>query len=243
VGLTTRKETVEYHVGALPVQYDLTATAVKYERGLASGGIVAQLGTNSLDIGNQHVNGPLVSFAWSHQLARRSRITLSAGSEFTDAGALLNLRVGRVNAETLQEILPTPDPEQLKRVALRYEINGLRTYFAVGVTAMQEDYQNQSNLDNTGHDVQMSFERKLTDRLTIGGNVGKLARDFKAVGLVRDNISALRIERRMGRSLLFSFRAESAGRNAGAADAFDRLFYELRLTYARGGRRMAGGRF
>ncbi len=148
--------------------------------------------------------------------------------------------MGRINAEAIQEILPTPDPEELKRVGARFELDGLRTYFSIGLTKMQEDYENNSNLDNKAHDMQITVERQLSRRFVLGANIGTLHRDFVVRGKVTDKISTVKLDRKMGENLLLSFRVETAGREAGA-DAFDRLFYEIRFAYSRGGKPAPGG--
>lgn len=228
VALVGRHSDIEYDE-VLP-GYGVDSVLLQYVKTLSTGEFRAEAGSNELSAGDFSTSGPLYRIAWNRAVTPRSRIAVSANREFTDAGTLLTLGVGRVNAERVQDVLLSADPMELERVGFDYAWVAPRSQFSVGVSALREDYEIDSTFDNDAHDVQLSFRRQLTPRLQLAADAGQLRRDFGVSNLETvDKIYALRLDRQLGAKFLLGVRVETAERSG--QDAFERTLWEVRFTY------------
>ncbi len=86
-GLIATTNEIEYSDFNAP-PYEIDRLSVRYEKTLATGNVLAEIGTNEIRYGDLPTDEPLFAFEWSRSLTARSRLAISADRQFTDSGGL-----------------------------------------------------------------------------------------------------------------------------------------------------------
>jgi len=236
VGLVATATDVEYQGN---LGYGIDSVALRYERTLATGSSFVEVGRNELDFQNGTTSGSVARVAWNRRVGVRSRIGISANHEFGDSGDLIDLSIGALGTSRITDVLLTPDPLELNRVAVQFEYGGNRSRVAIQGAAFEENYQSDDGFDNEGVDVQLTIDRQFTQRLTGGIVFGHLEREFSVAGPRNvDQITWLFLDRQIGRHILIGMSAAHNQRRG--QDAFEEALYELRFVYAAAGTRRSG---
>jgi hypothetical protein len=227
-GIVAMQNDVDYDNGLL--SYTIRGSAIRYERLLATGEVLAELGRNELQLGDTRDSGPRALLGWRRGIGSRSRLGLTATKEFTDTGAMFALTTDRPLVTDPGSGILAADAMEQTRVELLYELDGAKTDIAIGVSGNEDRFQRDSTLDNDSSTVRWEVQRMLSGRTTLTVGAENVRRSFVgSLGTEGDRVTEVSLDHRLGRRLTCAAIVTKYQRSA--ADSFDELQYELRLNY------------
>ncbi len=154
-------------------EYDENVADADYDRDEASLGLTAQgartranleVGYTRLSVSDsdRESSGLLLRLSLDRQLTQASRLGLTLGREFSDAGDVFRLQQGLIGvSQGTQSVLPSSDPFTNEYATLRYQLVGRRTGMGAGVARFEESYEGAANTDRTRLLVDASIYREL----------------------------------------------------------------------------------
>jgi hypothetical protein len=227
-GVVATQDDVDYDDGSL--SYTIRGAAIRYERILATGEVLAELGRNELRLADTRESGPRALLAWRRGIGPRSRLSITATREFTDTSAMFALTPERSLVTDPSNGILAADAMEQTRLELLYELDGAKTDVAIGVSSNEDRFRLDSTLDNDGFTVRWEVQRMLSGRTTLTVGAENVQRTFVGtVGTEGDRVSDVSLDHRLGRRLTCEAIVRKYQRSA--ADSFDELQYELRLNY------------
>lgn len=230
LGIVADHSEIDYDDGLL--SYTIRGAVLRYEKELASGDVLAELGQNELAVGGLEDRGPRALLAWTRGLGSRSRFSVTASQDFTDSGALFAFRdvPPLVTGSAGTNVILTPSPLENRRVELRYEIASSNTSIEFGIAAGEEDYQQAAFLNSETAMVHLAVQRTLTDRMSLTLLAQDIQRDFGDLAREDgDRVVLLSLVRRLGLRLFVQVDVGTYARDGTLV--FDEQRYELRLRY------------
>jgi hypothetical protein len=229
IGLFVSNNDVEYDVGTL--SYDIVSAGVRYERTLATGEVLAEVGRNELRMNGTTEDGPRLNFAWRRGIGAHSRLSLSATREFTDSSAMFALTAeAPPSVSDPENAVLAPDAMEQKRIELFYELEGAKSRMSIGLAANEDRFRLDPTLDNDSASARLELERRIGTRLTIGIAAENVRRDFvDRLGEDGERLTEFTLDHRIGRRLTFEAIAGTYSRRA--ADSFDETRYQVGLSF------------
>jgi hypothetical protein len=208
-GVSLVRSDIEYK-SQLP-GYVLESVAFGYNKDLASGNVLAQVGRNRVVFDNFDSDGPLYRFEWRRNVTAKSRIGIIANRQLTDAGELFGLVTGQIGADRPLGILLTSNPLQQTSGGFEYGYSGDRTLIAFRIAKTREEYEVDTSIDNDSVNSTIDVRRALNTTWALGASFSALDRDYTALDRkTQDRYSNLYLTRKFGSRFVLDI---SAGRN------------------------------
>jgi len=231
-GIVVSSNQVEY-VDVLAPEYDIDRLAVRYEKRLATGRVLADLGTNEITTGGLENDGPLYNFVWTRSLTARSSLSVRAGRALSDAGGVLISNLGPdLEGRSFSDVLVTPRPLEQSRLGASYLLTLSRTRVSAELDSYEDEYVGNSFLDNDWTTLRVAFTRIVTPRLSIGIGHDKIERDFvdNAQADGADSWTVAWLNRTFGSRMFFGFAISNYDRSG--LESYDEQRYEIRFGYS-----------
>jgi len=228
LGLVGDSQDIDY--SEIGTKYTIRGAALHYERLLATGEFVVEVGRNELVLENETSSGPRASVSWRRAIGNRSSFEVLAGKEYTDAGAFFAFTATESNVADRSDLVLTPSPLEQQRLELSYEFSTPKTGITIGVAVSDEKFTTDSTLDNRSTTLLFEFSRLMSTRTNVTFTAQDVERDFyDSAGDAGDRFFALALDYRLSRQ--FSLVAGVGAYDRRGAEYFDETRYELRLRY------------
>jgi hypothetical protein len=232
VGIVASSDEVDYtDLDAPP--YDIDRLSLRYEKTLATGRVLADIGTNEISSGNTKADEPMFNFEWSRSLTARSYLAVTAARQVTDSGGLLSSSI--IDAPiAVGEILVSASPLESKRLGTSYVLTLARTDVTFAVAASNESYIGSTTLDNDSTTTRIAFNRTISPRSSLGVAFDEIQREYKDSGVPRADDKDTTITAWFNRSLgrRFSVALAWSRYERSGTQAFDEQRYEVRFGYS-----------
>jgi hypothetical protein len=229
LGIVGGKTETEYDDSSV-LPYDIESLRLSYEKMLASGGVVLEVGRDEVTIADQTTDGPLFNFAWTRAVTARGTLRIGAGRGFTDSGALLEARPDDlVNSE--QDIVLSVYPTEQERVEALYTWMLDRSDVSLGYAKTQDSFIGDDTLDNQADTAILRVSHAMTPRLDIGFFFEEIRRDLTEIQQEdRDTTLTAFLNRQFSSRLDLYLSATQYERRG--TDDMDERRYEIRLVYS-----------
>jgi hypothetical protein len=234
LGLVASWNDIEY-VDVIAPSYKIERLSVRYEKELATGRVLAELGTNEISAAGRDSDEPLYNFVWTRSLTARSELSIRAAQEITDSGSALSSGLAPgIEGDSFTDVIVTPDPLEQQRFGISYVLTLSRTVVSADVGSWKDDYVGSSTYDNDSRNLHASFVRTISPRLSFGVGFDRINRDFgDGAGLQpdgEDSWVAAWVNRILGRR--FNVGLGIANYERSGSQAYDERRYELRFGYS-----------
>lgn len=232
VGLIIGSDDVEY-VDVVAPDYKIDQVRVRYERQLATGRVLADVGTNEISAGGFANDGSLYDFRWSRALTARSELSVQAAQELTDAGGMLVTGLEpEFDGGSFTDILVVPSPLEGQRLVLGYRLTMSRTAISASLGSFEEDYVGTAAADNDATRLHLDFVRTITPRLALGLAYDDVEREFvdNAQPNSEDSWTSAWLYRTFGRRMFIGFGILNYDR--AGTDSYGEERYEFRFGYS-----------
>jgi hypothetical protein len=166
-GLVLTTNEVEYDVPSAP-RYDIDRASLRYERSLATGAVIVDVGKNEISYPGGATDEPSYSFEWNRNLATRSRLRVAATRLFTDAGTALSSDLSGDLDGSDTGILVTASPFEQEGLFVGYSLAGARTSVSLDLGFTEESYVGAVSLDNDNTTTHALLRRTVSSRLAVG---------------------------------------------------------------------------
>ncbi len=143
--------------------YDRYQAFVRYDVEGSRTRLTVDAGYTSLDIDEETSDGLLARLSLVRQLSPASALTVTAGTQFSDAGDMF--RSGQDNLGVSLDsssIVGTSDPFESNFGSLAYDFNRNRTAFGFSATYSKEQYETATTLDRDLTTYAAYFSRQLS---------------------------------------------------------------------------------
>ena len=231
-GIVASTNDVEY-VDVIAPEYTIDRLALRYEKELATGRVLADLGTNEISAAGGARDEPLYNFVWTRSLTARSVLSISAARELTDAGGVAVAGQGPgIEDSPLNDVLVTPSPLEQQRIVVSYLLTMSRTTISASIGSWEDRYLGDQPYDNDSTVLHASFVRTITPRLTFGIGFDAYDRAFSdgAQPDGEDSWVGAWLNRALGRR--FNLGISIASYERGGVESYDENRYELRFGYS-----------
>jgi hypothetical protein len=233
-GLIASWNDVEY-VDVIAPEYRIDRLGLRYTKELATGRVLAEVGTNEISAAGFDSDEPLYNFEWTRSLTARSELSIRAAQELTDAGgALASGLAPGIEGGSFTDVVVTPNPLEQRRFRVSYVLTMSRTVLSADIGSWKDDYIGNPAYDNDSTMIHASFVRTISPRLSFGLVFDEIDRDFtdSAGGQPdgEDSWFGAWLNRTLGRR--FNLGLAIASYERSGADSYDELRYELRFGYS-----------
>ena len=233
-GLIARSNDVEY-VDVIAPEYRIGRLALRYEKQLATGRVLADLGTNEISATGFDRDEPLYDLVWTRSLTERSQLSVHATRELTDAGAVLGAAlVPGIEGSSFTDVVVTPNPLEQRRFGVSYVLTMSRTVVSTEIGSWKDEYIGNPAYDNDSTTLHASFVRTISPRLTFGVSFDQIEREFAdTVGAQpngEDSWLSAWANRTLGRR--FNLGAAIASYERDGFESYEERRYELRFGYS-----------
>jgi hypothetical protein len=234
IGLVASWNDVEY-VDVIAPEYRIDRLGLRYEKELATGRVLADVGTNEITAGPFQSDEPLYNFVWTRSLTARSELSIRAARELTDAGGALASGLGPgIEGESFTDVVVTPNPFEQQRFGVSYVLTMSRTVVSADISSWKDEYIGNPTLDNDSTTLHASFVRTISPRLTFGIGFDEVDRDFGDSATPQpdgeDSWLGAWLNRTLGRR--FSLALAIANYERSGGESYDERRYELRFGYS-----------
>jgi hypothetical protein len=234
VGFRASSNEVEY-VDVIAPKYQIDRLSLRYEKELATGRVLADVGKNEISSGGFDSDEPLYNLVWTRSLTARSELSLRAGREITDAGTALGTALAPgLEGSSFADVVVTPNPFEQRRLGVTYVLTMSRTVVSAGLDSMKDLYIGNSLYDNDSTTMRLSAERTISPRLSVGVGYSRVDRDFTdTLGAQpdgRDDWTGAWLSRALGRRFTLGVAISSYDRSG--IESYDEQRYELRIGYS-----------
>jgi len=233
-GLVASWNDVEY-VDVIAPKYQIDRLGLRYEKELATGRVLADLGSNEITATGSSRDEPLYNFVWTRSLTARSELSVRAAQEITDAGgALASGLAPGIEGSSFTDVVVTPNPLEQQRFGVSYVLTMSRTVISADFGSWKDDYIGDPIYDNDSTTLHASFVRTISPRLSFGVSFDEIDRDFTddagAQPDGEDSWVGAWVNRTLGRR--FNLGLAIASYERGGPASYDELRYELRFGYS-----------
>jgi len=232
VGLIANASEIDYADFDAP-PYDIDRLYFRYDKTLASGRVLAEVGTNEITLANNKTSEPLINFEWSRALATRSHLTINAASEFTDSGGLAS-PTDSANPITPGEVLVSANPFEQRRFAVSYVVTMTRTDVSFQIGRSEELYVGNSAIDTRTTTTEATFHRAISEKLDLGAAFRKQLREPEDSTILiadgEDTTFSAWLNRSLGRRFNVGIAWSKYERSE--TGTFDEQRYEIRFAYS-----------
>jgi hypothetical protein len=234
VGLVVSSNDVEY-VDVIAPKYRIDRFGLRYEKELATGRVLADLGKNEISSGGFDSDEPSYNFVWTRSLTARSELSLRAAREITDAGAALGTSlVPGLEGSSFTDVVVTPNPFEQRRFGASYRLTMSRTVVSAELGSWKDEYIGNALYDSDSTTIHLAFVRTVSPRLSFGVGYDQIDRDFSdAAGAQpdgKDDWTGAWLSRAFGRR--FSLGVAISSYDRSGLDSYDEQRYELRFGYS-----------
>ncbi len=216
--------------------YDVQQYFVHYEAAGARTTIDTDLGYTTLHEQGHSDSGLLARLRLGRRVSQSSSIYIRGSDERSSAGQ--SLRGGTATGGVAgASVLPaTADPFRERTYELGWRFSGSRTDVSLLVSHVEDTYERQVSLNNTGTTYSGTFERRLQPTLTLSLIARRDSRHYDALGKYDETNFTAELAKLFGR-LGVSLRYERYDRTGSQVGTGTPLGYTenragLRLTYA-----------
>src|SRR5688572_12001360 len=177
-GIVASTNDVEY-VDVLAPEYQIDRLSLRYEKQLATGRVVADLGENDITSLGVARDEPLYNFLWTRSLTSRSELTIRAARELTDSGGVLGAVLEpEPQGSSFAGVLVIPNPLEQRRLDVSYVLTMSRTVISADVGSWKGEYIGNQLYDNDTTAMRLSFIRTISPTLVFGVGYNDIDRDF-----------------------------------------------------------------
>jgi len=234
VGLIVSLNDVEY-VDVIAPEYQIDRLALRYEKELATGRVLADAGKNEISSRGYKSDEPLFNFVWTRSLTARSDLSVRAGREITDAGGALGTTlVPGLEGSSFTDVVVTPNPFEQRRIGVSYVLTMSRTVVSLGLDSLKDEYIGNAIYDNDSTTMHLSFVRTISPRLSFGIGYDRIDRDFTDTAGAQpdgqDDWTGAWLSRSLGRR--FSVGLGISRYDRSGPQSYDEKRYELRFGYS-----------
>ncbi|MGH8177840.1 MAG: outer membrane beta-barrel protein [Steroidobacter sp.] len=139
----------------------------------------ADAGYTAVDLDGESSDGLLARVEASRLVGSRSRIGLSAGTEFATAGEAFRRDQGITGIETgADDATTASDPYQLDYAYLTWNTDWERSAFTAGLNARSEAHEVQTDADRDAYGATVGVSRQLSRRLDAHLSAGYTEEEF-----------------------------------------------------------------
>ena len=230
-GLVANSNEIDYSDFNAP-PYDIDRLSVRYERTLATGRVLASVGTNEISYADAKTDEPLFRFEWSRSLTARSRLAINAAREFTDSGTLSSPTIID-DPSNVGGVLVSTNPLEQKRVSVSYTVTTTRTNVSFAFGIADDSYIGNTTLDAETTTAEITLRRTISPRLDVGGAFQTIQREPKDADVAQADGDDTTISAWLNRSLgrRFSVAVAWSQYERRETQTFDETRYEVRFAY------------
>jgi hypothetical protein len=229
-GLVANSNEIDY-VDVISPEYQIDRLALRYEKELATGRVLADLGKNEVSSAGLESDEPTYNFVWTRSLTARSNLSIRAAREYTDSGTA---PVPGLDEESFTDVIVSPNPFEQLRFEVAYVLTMSRTVVSADVGSWKDEYVGDASFDNDATALRLSFVRTITPRLSLGMSYDDIERDFAGVAGAQfeseDSWTRLWLNRAFGRRFNLGVAVSNYDRNG--PETYDERRYELRFGYS-----------
>lgn len=180
-------------------------------------------------------DGPLLRAEIIRQVTAASSVSLSFGTQITDASDALRSSMDGPNSGT-DFITASPEPFESRNASLGWNFNRNRTTASANVSWVEDRYETQTLLNRTTILWNASVERRITPRITAGLLASLNDDEFDTAGGSADELRVgATLNWRMGRSVGLRLLLERYDRDSSdGLGEYDENRGFLTVTYSRG---------
>ncbi len=217
--------------------YDIDSLRLRYQKELARGDVLAEVGRNKLIFKDFQSEGPLAQLTWTRALTPRSRLGFSFTRQLVDLGGLFALTTGQYGANA--DYLLSPNPLEQKRAGVAYTLSLHRVSATLQAASVTERYEQDKQADNDGSTTSLNLFARLNPRLGFDLVMQQTARSFTTLARTdREGVVRFGLARQLGQHFVAEARVERTVRTG--EDAFSETVYRVSLAYTPGGRYRPG---
>ena len=168
VSLNASGDRIEFDDTTVNTDYDRYQAYLNYSTRAARTSLSIDAGYTAVDLGSRTSSGLLARLSITRRLSPSANLTLSGGTQFSDAGDLFRNSQGTqgVGLDTLS-VIGTGDPFESRFGSIGYGFSRNRTSFGLSVMHTRERYENATALDRTLTDWNAYFSRRLSPVLEL----------------------------------------------------------------------------
>lgn len=157
---------IEYEESQLFGDYRLDQTYLRWATETERSTFIVDGGYSSIDTGEDTSGGLLARLELSRVVAARSRIGLSAGTEYATPQEAFRRDQELTGIETgADDAIAASDPYQMDYAYLTWTTDWERSAFTVGVNARREEHEIETNADRETLGATFGISRQLSRRL------------------------------------------------------------------------------
>lgn len=225
--MLTTYETV-YDVSAF--ESKVNAVFLMYQRQLATGQALLQLGTNEVDYGFTDESSPFLNLAWNRGFGVRTQLAVSAGRRFVDTAQ--SFQQSQIANLTTQSPFLTADIFEEFRAGLTYGLSFERSQFSISAFVFEDDYTFSNQFDNDREQAGLNYRRDVSPRLSLGLSVYSSDREFPELDLTdNDRGVGIWLQKEFGTRLSLEFRYDENSRDGQRVVPYDETAARLMFRY------------
>lgn len=180
VSLNFTGRRVEYDESAFAPPIESYAGSLRIERTGSRTSVGFEAGYNELEYAGFSGDGLLLGFDWSRETSANGRVSVSAGSRYSDQGDIFQLQQGL--SPSLGETIDDPDsvaPFRDNYFSLRYGLETDRQSIETSLNLRQEDYQGGTGADRDFYTGRFTMRRNLSRTVYTRARAQLTRRDYK----------------------------------------------------------------
>jgi hypothetical protein len=171
VGVVASANDVEYEDTVSP-QYEIDRVGLRYQKELATGRVVADLGTNEVSFGGVDDDEPFFSLVWTRALTPRSDLSFRATREFTDSPGVLGTSLAPgLEGSAFTDVIVSANPLEQERFGASYALTLSRTVVSAELGLWKDKYVGDTSFNNDWTATRLSVVRTVSPNLNLGGSV------------------------------------------------------------------------
>jgi hypothetical protein len=218
--------------------YERRSASVSYDFTGGRTTISTQVGYSWMELDDGTKNGgELLELSIMREVSSSSTLELTAGSQFSDSGdALRGITSGGGSGGGPSRVLATSDPYENRDLSLHWNFRRNRTGLSLGISFEENQYEVQTQFDNSRVAYDASFSRQLQPTLTLMLNARYSEEEYDVGGQRFDDLQASasltwEMSRHLG--LRVSLEQYERGSSQPTGDFDERRAY-LTVTYSGG---------
>ena len=152
---------------------------LRYDARLSRNVFAVEGGLTEQEISSRTSDGVRFNLTWSRQISARSQLTLNVGRSFADQGNVFRFQRGIAqDLDSVGDITETGSPFVLENAGLVYRFASERTAMSARVSASDQEYELQPDLDRRDVRVELHAQRDMSARLFATGELRFHRRNF-----------------------------------------------------------------
>ncbi|MEO0344817.1 MAG: hypothetical protein AAF229_01055 [Pseudomonadota bacterium] len=181
VGFSVSRRSVEFD-DAQDSEFDFDSYFLTFASVTTWGGMTAEFGFNSVEFATDKSEGLRARLSVNRKIAAYSTLTVFAGQQLTDSGALLNQSSNGGVLARPDQIAAVNDALTRTNFGVTFSVERPRSEFDVAFAWIDDEFETQGLNDIESYQLSGGLRRRLTSRTsaTVGGRF--LRRDFAVAG-------------------------------------------------------------